>query len=327
MRVDYAQMYVLSGDAEPDIKQAFAGQANGLCGAAVPGALFLMTGLRFGEVGLDVEVHATEPPLGEEWEEAVEVSFAAQPGGVRLAGWESDGYELPVPPGDYRVRYCARGIDEGRDVDQLDEGADPVDFYLLQFWPAPPSPDRILRQTSDTEDEQYFLNKYGRTPNARLRAADGCTAGMVLLDRDLVIALSELDDDTLRDIARWAALRAVTQAGLAEHPTVAPAVAALRAGEPLPAPFDEEHGWMSAIENVPTRTPVPHLPPFQPGGDEDTGEWIVEFYGLSALNDVSSAPPLVAAVAAVESAAVAHGRDHYLAFLGDLRVTFPAVAP
>ncbi|MFF5085409.1 hypothetical protein ACFY36_50930 [Actinoplanes sp. NPDC000266] len=269
----------------PDVRpqrRGFTGQTNGLCGAAAPGALFLVTGLRFGEVGLNVEVHTTEPTLGEEWEEAVEVSFTAPPDGVRLAGWESDGVELPVPPGSYRVRYCARGMDDGRDTDQLDEGAD-----------------------------------------TRLRAADSYTTSLVLLDRDLVVALSELDDDTLRDIARGAALQAVTRAGVTGHPAVAPAVRALRAGGPLPAPFDEDCGWFSVADEMTTRTHVPHLPAFAPDGDPDDDaileEPVQEVTALAALNAVSSADPLVAAVLAVESAAVVHGGDHYLAFMTGIR--------
>ena len=52
---------------------------------------------------------------------------------------------IPIPPGPYRVRYCARNMDEGKEIDTLvDE--DPVDFYKLYFWPAELAPDKVIKQ-------------------------------------------------------------------------------------------------------------------------------------------------------------------------------------
>jgi hypothetical protein len=77
VHVDYGQIYVLSDPDSfgPDLAEAFAGQRAGLCGAAVPGALWLSTGLHTGHVGFTVEVHDQAPPLDPVWEDAVEVSF------------------------------------------------------------------------------------------------------------------------------------------------------------------------------------------------------------------------------------------------------------
>ncbi|RLV04650.1 hypothetical protein CTZ27_10955 [Streptomyces griseocarneus] len=88
--VDYGQIYVVSGDpawSDLGLAEAFAGQTAGLCGAAIPGTLWLTTGLHTGDVGFTVEVHDEAPSL---------------------------------------------------------------DRYLLQFWPAPPEPDRVLKQTAST---------------------------------------------------------------------------------------------------------------------------------------------------------------------------------
>ncbi|MFD4182792.1 hypothetical protein [Rhodococcus sp. NPDC058514] len=57
-------------------------------------------------------------------------------------------------------------------------------------------------------------------------------------DRALVLALLEMDDDRLREVARWCASKAYEFADIADRPWVAPALAALHAGEPLPPPFD-----------------------------------------------------------------------------------------
>jgi hypothetical protein len=142
--VAYAQIYLESatGQMDGEMDKSFRGQTNGLCGGAVPGLLFLMTGTHTGDVGFRVELHDQEPPLDEQWEEVVEAALLAVEGEAGLAEWAgSDWHPLPMPPGDYRVRYSACGMDEGH---QNEEG----DRYLLQLWPAPPAPDRIIRVTS-----------------------------------------------------------------------------------------------------------------------------------------------------------------------------------
>ncbi|WP_245599334.1 hypothetical protein [Embleya scabrispora] len=54
-----------------------------------------------------------------------------------MAQWAAEAaWDLDLTRPDYRVRYCARGMDEGR---QLSTGGakDPqADSYLLQFRPA-----------------------------------------------------------------------------------------------------------------------------------------------------------------------------------------------
>ncbi len=338
-------------DHDWEIGEEYRGQANGLCGAAVPGLLSLVTGLHTGEVGFTVELHAAEPPLDDTWEEIVEVSFTAAKKKMGLHGFQSQ-YEFTLPKGEYRVRYCARGMDEGRDEDTLD--GDPVDFYLLQFWPGPIAPDSILRQTSKAaaywhrarrgrplppaeqhaeeqrladEQEQYFRSKFGgRIPNARLRSLDAYLTSMLMIDRDLLMALSEIgDDEVLRNIARWSALRALTVAGLLDHPKVSAAAAALRAREPIPAPFDDELGWYSMADDVKRLTHVPHLPGFRFAEDEK--EPIQQWNALGSLTAVSADDALQAAIVALASAAVAHGAEHYAGLLDELRTEFPTLGP
>jgi hypothetical protein len=155
--VHYGQTYVRSGDDFAELEECFTGQANGLCGAAVPGHLFMITGLHTGHVGFTVELHDEPPPVDDSWQEVVEVSF--RPDGE--AGLDCFGGErywpLDLTEVSYRVRYCATGMDEGRKLDtRVIEDEDPedgeslaVDHYLLQFWPAPSEPDTVLRQTSE----------------------------------------------------------------------------------------------------------------------------------------------------------------------------------
>lgn len=133
--------------------------------------MHLVTGLRFGEVALRVEVHDSEPPLDDRWEEAVEVSFTSSSEVVQIAEWAGDRYPFGLPSGDYRVRYCARGVEQGRDVDQL-YGEEPVDFYLLQFWPGAAGPDSILRQTSQAAAYWHRAHRGRPLPPAEQQAED-----------------------------------------------------------------------------------------------------------------------------------------------------------
>nr|BAJ19076.1 hypothetical protein [Streptomyces sp. SANK 62799] len=151
VHVHYGQIYV---DSDPecfglDLAEAFAGQTSGLCGAAMPGALWLTTGLHTGNVGFTVEVHDQAPLLDPVWEDVVEVSFRPVSEQSRLVQWAGEAvWELDLDETDYRVRYCATGMDQAREQDtRLDEEPQ-LDRYLLQFWPAPPEPDRVLKQSA-----------------------------------------------------------------------------------------------------------------------------------------------------------------------------------
>lgn len=154
--VAYGQFYVRSDDGDlPDAWRSMGGQQNGLCGAALPGSLFLVTGLHTGRVAFTAELHASEPAPGEEWEEIVEASFRPL-GETFLEAWGGDFWPLDLADADYRVRYLAidmhryEGDEDDDDFDSFDPEEEPpcVGRYLLQFWPAPPAPDLILRQTS-----------------------------------------------------------------------------------------------------------------------------------------------------------------------------------
>ena len=147
LHVHYGQACVLSPQCDMLAPEdAFAGQVNGLCGAAVPGGLFLVTGLHTGVVGLVVQVHAAAPPVDESWEEVVEAPWTVASGPVRLQDWDGGGVcTIPLEPGAWRVRWCARRF--GEDPEDDDARA-PIEHYALQFWPALHAPDTVLRQRS-----------------------------------------------------------------------------------------------------------------------------------------------------------------------------------
>lgn len=143
----YAQMTLTTGTVEapiPDV--AFVGQENGLCGAAVAGALFLITGTHTGDVPVRVSLWDEAPDLSE-WEEVVEASIVPA-GEAAFAGWADDPvvrFDLPAPS--YRVRWNAKGLDAGHAQDNTADHPAP-DAYELMLWPAPYSADAILRRTA-----------------------------------------------------------------------------------------------------------------------------------------------------------------------------------
>lgn len=69
LQVHYGQAYVLPSNSYGlDLNDSFRGQTNGLCGAATPGALFLITGQHTGQVGFTLDVLETAPTIDEKWE-------------------------------------------------------------------------------------------------------------------------------------------------------------------------------------------------------------------------------------------------------------------
>jgi hypothetical protein len=151
LHVHYGQAYVLpNAQGTSELPDCFQSQTNGLCGAAMSSQLFLITGLHTGQVRLSVDVLDAPPPLDQTWEEVVEVPFMINVEGAYLYDWNGECVcKIPLSPGTYRVRYCARGMDRGKEVDTILEDEEPVDFYNLAFWTADFLPDAVLKQTSE----------------------------------------------------------------------------------------------------------------------------------------------------------------------------------
>ncbi|MFF2535145.1 hypothetical protein [Streptomyces cyaneofuscatus] len=293
VHVHYGQIYVQSdpGGTNSGFGEAFAGQSGGLCGAAVPGALCMVTGLHTGSVGFTVEVHDGEPPLAPEWEDVVEVSFRPVSEDTSLVQWGGEAaWALELPVTDYRVRYSARGMDQGRDLDTRTAKEPQADRYLLQFWPAPPRPDRVIRETARiaaywhgyargrpapptpeqraeaerlarqakeraAEDRRLHYERWqwgGRLPGEALRGArQSNVLGLLTFDSDLVHTLGAADPEVQHTVALLAARRACEAAGLTDLPWVAGALAALEAGRPLPPPFDDPAGLWETLRSDP----------------------------------------------------------------------------
>ncbi|MFG3527163.1 hypothetical protein ACGF8B_10465 [Streptomyces sp. NPDC047917] len=349
LRVAYGQFYVESrpdGEAESvGLPGSFAGQVGGLCGAAVPGHLFLITSLHTGEVGLTVEVHDTAPPLDDSWEDVVEAAFRPASGSTVVMPW-ADGplVSLDLPVTDHRVRYCGRDMDRAREEElAILSGEAAADQYLLQFWPAAPRPDEIVKRTAGAaeywhqwaralppppspeeraearrlraeeqaraeEAEQRRLEALewgGRLPSQALRDVGGNVAGLRALDCDLLHAVDAAGPAAQRSIARWAAHRAYTEAGLNGVEWIAPALEAMDRGHELPAPFDElRHGWDRFFADP----AIPHT--LVDSIDGIRGGFLKQAMAMPALFDAMEPVPLRAALDALYAAAATYGSDH-----------------
>ncbi|MFC8143933.1 hypothetical protein ACFUKV_19715 [Streptomyces paradoxus] len=292
VHVHYGQIYVESDPDSygPGLAEAFAGQSAGLCGAATAGSLWLSTGLHTGEVGFTVEVHDHAPPLDESWEDVVEVSFRPASADSALVEWAGeDSWELGLDETDYRVRYCATGMDRAGAADTRMDGEPQLDRYLLQFWPAAPEPDRVVKETSRTaahwhgyardlpppptpaeraeaerrarlaqetaERERSLARERwqwgGRLPSDALRAVGGNVSGLRDFDPDLLHALDAAGPATQRAVALLAARRACEAAGLTALDWVTDALTALAEGRPLPPPFDDDARMWHTLASEP----------------------------------------------------------------------------
>jgi hypothetical protein len=162
--VHYGFINLLGAGAEDqaDLMDTRAGQVNGLAGAAAPGQLSLITGLHTGRVPLAVHWHDTEPAVGDDWEDVVEVSFQPPEADLVLASFQ-DSFELRLPAvQSLRARYCASGMDAARDADTVLGDEPTIDRYLLELWPAAAASDAVVRQTS--EIAAYWHKEARATP-------------------------------------------------------------------------------------------------------------------------------------------------------------------
>jgi hypothetical protein len=357
--VHYGQISVESTENHADLGECFGGQRNGLCGAAIDGKLFLITGLHTGTVGFAVELYDDAPPLDDSWEEIVEASFRPL-GRTMLTGWAGEWrHQLDLPLVDYRVRYCGWGMDAGHQgAPQLEDDDPLLDRYVLQFWPSSPAPDRVVKQTSGTA---AYWHDFARTqpppptpqeraeakrqadlaqerrsaelrlaeetrnwggvlPTDRLRALSWSAIEIALRDRPLVDALDRLDAGTQRAIARWAARRAFVEAGLTAVDWIRAALDGMDRGDELPELFgDGGHAFQRMLND--DRIAKTTITTV----DGRVDNFSQQSMALPALAGSYKEDPLAAAVECVRTGANTFGFGRERAFFAELRRAFPAL--
>ena len=357
IHVHYGQFYVESGSgwAADPLNESLGGQANGLCGAAVPGQLFLITGLHTGPTRVTVEVLDAPAPIGDEWEDVVEASFRPTRAKVFLLQWGGGrAGVLPLAPIDYRVRYSATGMDQARGRDTLLAGEPLLDQYLLQLWPASPAPDAVIRETSrcaaywhaharslpspPTPEERAEAKRReqearqradweaaraaearlwrGPLPDERVRRANGAQP-LCQIDRKVVDGIADLDPTTQRAMAIWVARRACAVAGLTDLDWVKPALAALERGESLPFDLCEAFRLLRADRRVRFTTVTSY-----DGQLENVSQ---QHMAVPTLWSAAADDPLKAALESLWHAIGTFGID-YRSLLAEVREAFPELA-
>ena len=135
--------------------------------SADPGQPFVAvtTGAHWGPVDVITELLAGPAVLEDVWEEIEEVSvIGTEPLVVTELFDATPIVSLTDSGGQWRVRISARGRAAGRDFDYADldhenaDGNEPVEFYLVQAWPAAAEPWRLLRaaqQSGPAEDPGF----------------------------------------------------------------------------------------------------------------------------------------------------------------------------
>jgi hypothetical protein len=170
------------------------------------------------------------------------------------------------------------------------------------------------RRRAAAEDRRWG----GRAPSERVRTLPANSWALARLDRPLVDGLDRVTPDEQRTIARWAAGRAAEVAGLAAVDWIAPALAAVHAGAPLPPPFDDHRrSWDRLLSDpaVPrTTVTVPYGPP----------NCLQQAMAFPAITAAVHEDPLAAAVETLYCATIAHGDDHPR-FLAEVHATFPGL--
>ncbi|MEV6348010.1 hypothetical protein [Actinoplanes sp. NPDC051851] len=328
LHVHYGFFALETGDASTaDPDRAFRGHLNGLCGSALPGLLQMRSGLHTGTIHVRAELHTDEPPLGDRWPDVVETLFAQPEGDTWLTAFDDSAGPVDLPIGIYRARFCGRDIQRGHDLG-TEVSDEPVDHYLLQFWPAT-GLDRVVRQGSEvaayrhrptppwTGDELAERVVAVRTerddrdvidpddPNVVTWAWHGETR--LEIDPMAVAALAEADDEDRRAVVAWAVERRLDRAGLLHHAWAPRAIEALRAGTEPPDRFEV------------TR----HLPPMPvaPGVDDHIAD---QHLAVEAMFNAAVDPAALATACEVVWTAVTRDGDPAGA-LTRLRASFPNV--
>lgn len=143
---------VVRGDWETLFADPIDGNTLVSVDAGSPWDLLIHTGDQYGPYDVTTRLLASasgEP--GEEWEDVVEVSI--RPNAELVVTEMVDNFPaipLTDEPGDYRLRVHARGRQSVRDYYEDDEPVEdqPIEWYLLEVWPAAWAEPEVLRLTS-----------------------------------------------------------------------------------------------------------------------------------------------------------------------------------
>ncbi|MGW1062857.1 hypothetical protein [Micromonospora rubida] len=196
--------------------------------------------------------------------------------------------------------------------------------------------EKTRRRQAERDAERWG----GAPPSDRVRGLPSQAWSLARIDRRLLDRIEALPAARQREAACWAARRAMRVAGLEQIGWIADALADVEADRPMPRSFTEQHG-AAAFTRLMSDPEVPHTTvPLYPdpkafgtrgvlvskaldtrGGLDSQAldtrgvtEMLQQAAAFPALIALAEDDPLVAAIDAVYSAAIAHGddRDRFL---------------
>ncbi|MFI7667133.1 hypothetical protein [Nocardia sp. NPDC049526] len=358
LMMDYGQFCIDGGLGDPDSELDLLDQAWAQQPCAGDGNVLLVLSPHQNnfEMSITVQVWDDRPPNDrDDWQQVCEGRLAVDSDGALSISSPPDMWAdpCPVPPGDYLIEVSGRGF-----VSYGWPGTTtPGDIWRIRLWPDDggdllphrqwdmpgygiPENVPISGRTApeDFVDEEWVL-LMDSTGSRRIRAADleaemartewggepipelrehVSAAELARFDRPLAEAIADMDEPTLRRLARRCAVKACELAGIAERPWVAPALTALNEGRPLPPPFDDMEtafGRLDEEEFGPAEdrsrqlvatldaTRRPQANPF------DIGPVHRPHFAFSAIEHAMDPDALTAAIAALHTAAVTFGAD------------------
>ncbi|MBB2947778.1 hypothetical protein FB565_007549 [Actinoplanes lutulentus] len=192
-------------------------------------------------------------------------------------------------------------------LDCLESGADPAPWEAKLQATAAEARERAEHQRQVADDREARAWG-GAKPTERLRELDRQTHArpLAVLDRALLDRLAALPAARQREVAMWAARRAVENAGLDRAGWVADILALIETGQPLPPWLTDDYG-QAAFRRLFTDPDLPHTLITLPNGQPDFLQMSVAFPALTGLGHQD---PLAAAIEAVYGAAISHGHEH-----------------
>ncbi len=123
--------------------------ATGLI-SATDGAVQITCGVNVGHVTITVQTwHQPPPTTIDDWDDVAETSVHWNTDRIQVIGASVDDaptFPIDLPPTQqhtYRARDHARNRDAGEDRNDTD----PTEHHLLQIWPAPQTPNQLLKAT------------------------------------------------------------------------------------------------------------------------------------------------------------------------------------
>jgi hypothetical protein len=137
IHVDHNQLFLEDDDAEwgdEDLDLLYSDESRACHLGATTSRLSLMTAKWYGTVRLEV-ILRSDPPDSDftGWDNVAEASIEIRSGCLAVSGPETyeTGARVRLPPGTYRVRVYAGGIETVKDL------TDGQDHYRVVMWPGP----------------------------------------------------------------------------------------------------------------------------------------------------------------------------------------------